>query len=67
MALKFDHPPTGDPDRRDVTQNLMNPKDSMSTPIDKSILKVHLENRGFHTVRFGDATDIKVTSCSSLF
>jgi len=27
---------------------------------DKSNLKVHLENRGFHTIRFGDATDIKV-------
>lgn len=56
MALKLDHPPPNDAGLKDVTQNLM----KMLGPIDKSILKVHLENRGFHTVRFGDATDIKV-------
>jgi hypothetical protein len=32
--------------------------------MDRSILKVHLPNGGFNMVKYGDATDIKVTYCS---
>lgn len=32
----------------------------METPVDRSILKVHLPNGGFNMVKYGDATDIKV-------
>ncbi|BFY99904.1 hypothetical protein BsWGS_02939 [Bradybaena similaris] len=31
----------------------------MQTPIDRSILKVHLPNGGFNMVKYGDATDVK--------
>ncbi|XP_013406550.1 focal adhesion kinase 1-like [Lingula anatina] len=33
--------------------------DQSETPLDKSILKVHLPNGGFNMVKCGDATDIK--------
>uniref|UniRef100_A0A0B7BAE7 non-specific protein-tyrosine kinase n=1 Tax=Arion vulgaris TaxID=1028688 RepID=A0A0B7BAE7_9EUPU len=31
----------------------------MQTPVDRSILKVHLPNGGFNMVKYGDATDVK--------
>jgi hypothetical protein len=33
--------------------------------MDKSTLKVHLANGGFHVVKCGDATDIKVIDSHS--
>lgn len=38
-----------------------NTRQSLNAPIDKSTLKVFLENGGFNNVKFGDATDIKVS------
>ena len=37
------------------------PRHNSVAPMDKSTLRVHLANGGFNVVKFGDATDIKVT------
>ncbi len=37
------------------------PRHNSVAPMDKSTLRVHLTSGNFNTVKFGDATDIKVT------
>ena len=63
MALKLDPFMTHELTNKsphDPTE-LGSPRHNSVAPMDKSTLRVHLANGGFNVVKFGDATDIKVT------